>query len=110
MDIVYNVYYATTINGPWTLANPTPIDHDQLGNEFTITGLTRGTLYYIQVVGGYMDGDEFIPLISQPIGPTPTGAKGIGAAPPLPIATREYVVRRVSEGALGGQFEVSIVV
>lgn len=108
MDIKYNVYYATSSTGPWTLANTTPIAHDLMGNEYTIGGLTRGTLYYILVVGGYIDDDdEFVPLMDQPIGPTTYGAQGVGAAPVAPIAAREYITRKLANGSLGHKVTVS---
>ena len=46
MDIKYNIYVSTSPEGPWVLNNPIPIDHDQLGNEYTITDVIRDALYY----------------------------------------------------------------
>lgn len=86
----YNVYYSTFSKGPWTLANASPLVHDQAGNEYTITGLSKGTLYYILVAGGYIDDGEFVPLVTQPIGPSSEGARGIGAASSI-ISMRKHV-------------------
>lgn len=110
MDIKYNVYVSTSPDGPWVLDNPTPIDHDQTGNEYTITDVIRGALYYIMVVGGYIDDGEFVPLMYQHIGPNPEGAQGVGTAPSVPMAVRNYVVRRKADSMLGHKFEVLIVI
>jgi hypothetical protein len=70
MDIKYNIYYSFRPEGPWTLSNSTPIDHvDDTEMDYTVSGLNPNSVYYISVVGGYMDGTTFIPLISQPVGP-----------------------------------------
>jgi len=77
MDIKYNVYYATSPKGPWTLANSSPISHDDTGNYHVIAGLSGG-VYYVAVVGGIMSGGEFLPLVSQPIGPQKISSWGMG--------------------------------
>jgi len=102
--VKYNVYYAMSADGPWTLANSTPIDHDQLGNEYTITGLKSGTLYYVSVVGGVLEDGTFVPLMNQHIGTSNDGAKGIGSAPMKPILLRGYAIRYT--GTLRHKFEV----
>jgi hypothetical protein len=74
-SIVYNVYYTTTGDYPWTLANTSPIAYSPTGNSYTITGLTQNTLYSIAIVGGILDtGSNFIPLRTQAIGPYNRGA------------------------------------
>ena len=108
MDIKYNIYTSIYQNGPWTLANSTPIDHDQTGNEYTITGLSRGGQYYIMVVGGYIDGSTFVPLMYQPVGPNPEEALGVGKAPGDVLLIRNYTVRKLATTELGHQFEVTI--
>lgn len=109
MDIKYNVYYSTFPKGPWTLANPTPLDHDPAGNEYTISGLKLGATYYFVVVGGYIEDEEFIPLVTQHIGPDGQGARGVASAPIAPLIIREHVVTRVEEGeGLRHQFEGKI--
>lgn len=92
MTIKYNVYYAITAQGPWILANDTPLDRNPDGNEFTITGLEHGTLYYVSVVGGRVDENgTFIPLISQPMGPKTVGASDVSIAPVLPFASKTFL-------------------
>jgi hypothetical protein len=68
-DISYNIYYSRTAGGPWTLANPTPLSHVDGGNSYTVTDLQPGILYYFVIIGGTITDGEFIPLISQHIGP-----------------------------------------
>ena len=67
--IKYNVYYSSSPEGPWTLANLTPITHSDSGNSYTITGLNSATRYYVTVLGGIEEDGEFIPLFQQPVGP-----------------------------------------
>ena len=71
----FNIYYSTSVTGPWILANETPLDPDPTGyNMYNITGLQSNTVYYIQIVGGVMVDGEFSPLMSQSIGPVNQGA------------------------------------
>ncbi len=77
-NIQYNVYYGLTIDGPWTKANVFPILNNPTGHEFTIQGLANERLYYIMVVGGYLDADgTFRPQAGQPIILTPEPGKDI---------------------------------
>ena len=91
LDIKYNVYYSTSPTGPWTLDNPVPLDNVQGGTGYTITGLKKGAIYYVSIVGGIMQDGEFVPLMSQPIRPGPMQASGIGEAPMNPIMVKEYI-------------------
>ena len=111
MTTKFNVYYATTPTGPWTLANTTPIDRIDGGNSYTVTGLQSDTLYYFKVVPGTVDEDDnFIPHISQPIGPVPEGAGDVTTRPGIPIAARTFSPKKVSSDSLSMQFEVDSIV
>lgn len=79
MDIKYNVYYSAYENGPWTLANDTPIDHSDSEMSCFIPNLDPNTKYYIVIMGGYIEDNEFIPLQPQPIGPNNIGANALTA-------------------------------
>jgi len=107
-SIKYNVYYSTQKDGPWVLGNPTPIDHSQEGNSYTLSSLQKGTTYYIRVVGGYLNTeDEFVPLITQPVGPQTLPAQGISAVKTTAsIIVKEYLVRIISDSIFEHQFEV----
>ena len=107
MSTKFNVYYATTPNGPWTLANDTPIDRATSGlTQYTITGLNRNTLYYIAIIGGTMDGSDFVPLVSQPIGPKSSGAGDVSANRSIFFA-KTFMPSINTEGTLSHQFEVT---
>lgn len=45
----YNVYYSSLKDGPWTLANSTPLSDQIYGNSYTISGLTSGLTYYVTI-------------------------------------------------------------
>jgi len=106
----YNIYYSTSANGPWTLANGSPIEHDDDGNSYLLSGLNQGTRYYVLVVGGVMDGSDFLPLIPQPIGPLAIGAQGVGEALVSPIQIANTLPRHVVTESLAHEFEVSSIV
>lgn len=110
MDIKYNVYYSTQSTGPWILANDEPIDHCQEGNSYTVSGLSKGTTYYFIIVGGYVENDEFIPLVTQAIGPQSLSSKGLDAIQATSIlAAREYLPSIVGiSSVLGHQFNASL--
>lgn len=74
MSTKFNIYYATSANGPWYLANDEPLDRIEEGNEYTISGLRTNTKYYVAIVGGVVEDDEFIPYISQEVGPEAANA------------------------------------
>jgi hypothetical protein len=107
MSTKFNIYYATTANGPWTLANEDPITRIAAGNEYTVTGLKRDTLYYVAIVGGYEDSNEFVPLTSQAIGPKSGGVGGVEVQSAAPFAVRTFTPSITSEGYLGHQFGVT---
>lgn len=107
MDIKYNIYYSANANGPWTLANSTPIDHQDDIMSYFIDGTEPRTRYFIRIIGGYLDDDSsFIALQSQSIGPFNTGVDAIsststdGAIAPLSIevVTAGPNIRTNSEG------------
>lgn len=107
MDIKYNVYYSTQAAGPWTLANNEPIDHSQEGNSYTVTGLSKGTTYYFVVVGGYIKDEEFIPLITQAVGPQSLPSDGLNVIQSTSIlVAREYIPIKVGWNLLGHVFNV----
>lgn len=79
MAIKYNIYYSTVLQGPWTLATVTPIDHvPSTVHEFEVTGLKTGTAYYIAIVAGDDASGEWIPLVGQSIGPNSISVGGVG--------------------------------
>lgn len=87
MIIKYNVYYSLNENGPWTLANGTPIASEATNQySYTISNLKGGTIYWVAVVGGTVDNDTFYPLMSQHIGPLNTGAGDITSVTSLNTA------------------------
>jgi len=55
-DYSYNIYYSSLPEGPWTLANSTPLVDQSYGNTHTISGLTPGLIYYIKVASVDLDG------------------------------------------------------
>ena len=71
MSTKFNIYYATSANGPWTLVNTEPLDRVADGNTYTISGLQENTSYFVNIVGGIINtSDEFVPLINKPCIPT----------------------------------------
>lgn len=112
MDIKYNIYYSSYANGPWTLANDTPVDHVDEEMSFFIPDLDPNTRYYITVIGGYIENGEFIRLESQPIGPNNIGANalltnvggGVSAPPSVEIVTNSPKIS--TEGSLMHVFAV----
>lgn len=109
INVKFNLYYSTSLDGPWTLANPTPIDFNPTGkHSYTITGLKQNTLYYVAVVGGQVEDDVFYPLLSQHIGPVAQGAGDIGTVKLLDVkASRTFAPHINTSDALGHQFAVA---
>ncbi len=107
MSIKFNIYYGPTVEGPWTLANVTPLDRIEGLQSYTIIGLNTNTIYYVSVVGGTLDSqDNFLPLISQPIGPSPIGAGDQNLRPVSPIGVRTFSPKIVTDTSLSHQYEV----
>ena len=105
MSTKFNIYYATSPTGPWTLANLTPLDRVEAVQRYTITGLSTDTTYYVSIVGGVLDAlDNFIPLISQPIGPNQVGAGDQSKNPASPIAVRTFSPQINVSSVLGHQY------
>jgi len=106
MDFKYNIYYSTSPKGPWTLANGSPLDHLDAGNEFVITGLINGALYYISVVGGILVNGDFKALVPQPIGPQEISSWGMGVARAKSYQVIVKYVEIATTDALGMSFTV----
>ncbi len=95
MAVLYNIYISSNPTGPWDLVNETPISDDSSGNQYTISDLVNGRLYYIMVVGGRLDSNGvFIPISGQPLGP--------GAEPGTSISNPNIVATRPKEVRYGG--------
>jgi hypothetical protein len=109
MEVKYNIYYSTSPEGPWTLASEVPIDHNDLGNSFQITGLRNDTKYYVSIVGGRVVGSEFLPLVTQPIGPLPEKASGVGVVTMPPWGVKTFEPRVVGSASLKHSIAISIV-
>lgn len=105
MPIKYNVYHAQSPQGPWTKANDTLISDVTSGNNYTITGLVSGVLYYVVVVGGRINEDgDWVPLSGQSIGPEQVPA--IDIANPNIISVRTFTPRTNQTTSLAMKFEV----
>jgi hypothetical protein len=103
----YNVYYGTNPLGPWTLANVTPLDHEDIGNSYTVSGLYPGVQYYVTVVGGVLDEDDtFIPLVNQFIGPTNRDASTINGIPVPYLTSRTRAVVYDANSSLDHLFSI----
>lgn len=103
----FNIYYSISIDGPWTLDNPEPLDHVPTGNAYLLTSLRPGIQYYIAIVGGILnDDDEFMPLISQAIGPNASGAGGVQEVRLSPILIQGFIPGTTTTSGLGHMFEV----
>ena len=105
-DIKYQVYYSTLSSGPWTLVNSELIDHSPDGNSINIPDLQQNVNYYILIVGGVIEGSEFVPLISQSIGPQKLGAMGIDKNSVIPLQVKYKIPKRTTYGILGHTFTV----
>lgn len=109
MNTKFNVYYSTTPNGPWILANTTPIDRDPNGNEYTITGLRYGVVYYVTVIGGKLNNQgEFVPLVSQSIGPKQAGIGGVDSDYKQVISVRTWLPNITNEEIIAHEFSVIV--
>lgn len=101
MSLLYDVYIATDSHGPWTKATSSPIVNDPLGNQFTITGLTNGQLYYIMVIAGKYNSDgEFMGICGQPIVQTSSPGSN-GPSNPNIIAAKPLIIPRGISSVLG---------
>jgi hypothetical protein len=107
IDLRYNVYISTSQHGPWTLANTTPIVHDPNGNQHTINDLSPGVTYWFLVVGGYVDGNDFVPLISQAIGPDGAQAVGVSQGISGQIFGRVFAPKKPGSTLLGHRFGIN---
>lgn len=108
MSTKFNIYYSTSPNGPWTLANDTPIDREEGLQSYSIQNLVTNTNYYIAVVGGYVTDDQvFHPLLHQPIGPRQIGASGVEIARPPSILARTFSAVKNTNNSLGHEFNIS---
>ncbi|MBU2515916.1 fibronectin type III domain-containing protein, partial [bacterium] len=54
----YNIYYSTSKDGEWILANSSPVGDSAYGNNYTIEGLTPKLTYYVVVTSISLDGIE----------------------------------------------------
>lgn len=91
-DIKFNIYHSLSDNGPWTLASPTPISFSEDGEQSTtVSGLAAGTYYYMRIIGGRVEDETFIPLMSQIIGTSVAGGttdfSSLYIDPPLEFQT-----------------------
>jgi len=70
--IKYQVYYSSSPNGPWTLANNEPLIEDRIdSNTYTVTNLHEGTTYYFSVIAEREDDNGvYYPIAGQVIGQT----------------------------------------
>lgn len=101
----FNIYYATSLQGPWTLSNPVPLDRVEGLQSYTVTGLRQETLYYFSIVGGILDSqNNFVPLIFQPIGPNQTGAADQQVRPVFPIGAQTFSPSVATEDSLDMSF------
>ena len=105
MDIKYNIYYSTDINGPWTLANPASIDHTEDVMTTTISGVALNVNCYFIIAGGVEEDGEFVPLLSQSIGPVAMGSRSVGDAGKIYL-TKPWMPYVRAIATLGHQFEV----
>lgn len=106
LDIKFNVYYSTSREGPWILANTTPIDHIPEGNQYTVTGLKIDVTYYFLIVGGYIEDGVLVPLVSQHIGPDGAAAAAFGTIT-KPIAfSKPFAPHIEAETSLGHRFNI----
>lgn len=106
LQVKYNVYFSTDPAGPWALANTTPIDHIDGGNQYTVTGLKKDVVYYFLIVGGYMEGEEFIPLVSQHIGPEGSKVSALGTNPLPHVYAKVFTPHIPADTALGQKYEI----
>jgi hypothetical protein len=109
-SVGYNLYHSTSADGPWTLANDSPIAHNDFGHSYSISGLNNGTTYYLRIVGGIIDGDDFTALVTQHIGPGADGAAGIESTSANTILFKQFVADKLSLGSLGHEFTISSIV
>jgi hypothetical protein len=108
MDIKYRIYYAQTSSGPWFLANEgSEVDHvsdDTM--SYTITGLGSNVVYWVAIIGGYLQDGEFLPLLSQSIGPKRVGTQGAGEIISAQFKARTFAPHVRQEETLSHTFEV----
>jgi hypothetical protein len=105
-NIKFNIYYSLSPDGPWTLDNDTPLDRVSTGNTYQISSLSAETLYYIRVVGGVIEDDEFVPLISQPITITKQNAGDVNNVIQGEASTRTFGPRFNDTSSLSHEFTI----
>lgn len=106
-DIKFNIYYSSKEKGPWTLANPIPLDNVPGAlQQYVVSGLTMDATYYFSIIGGVIEGGEFVPLISQPISNTPTGAGWINKVSSKIVAAQAFIPRMITTAMLSQEFTV----
>lgn len=104
-EILYNVYYSLSAEGPWNVANTSLLSDNSDGNIFTITGLSNGVVYYFFVVGGRLDSEGiWIPSAGQPIGPNSSPA--IGIINPNIKASKTFSPTTNTTSSIGNSFVV----
>lgn len=107
MSTKYNVYYSVGIDGPWELANGTPIDFDSAGMSYTIPNLKTNSTYRVAIVGGEIIDGEFVSYINQPIGSAIKEAGAIGAVHVPYVIVKTFNPVKVSDDQeLSQQFTV----
>lgn len=105
----FNIYYATSPTGPWTLANTVPLDRVEGLQSYIITGLKTNALYYVSIVGGVLNAqNNFVPLISQPIGPNPIGAGNQSNCPVSPLGIKTFSPQITIESVLGHMYALPL--
>jgi hypothetical protein len=57
-DYSYRIYYSSSSDGPWTLANSVLFSDYLYGNSYTISGLTSGLTYYVTISAVSSEGVE----------------------------------------------------
>ncbi len=99
----YNIYKSIDPMGPWELVNEEPIRDSQFGNEYDVTELVNGVLYYIMVVGGRLNEitGEFEASCGQPLKP----GQDVGSETLNPnlVAARPKRISNIATASLGLQ-------
>jgi hypothetical protein len=104
-QVKYNIYTAPDAFGPWTKVNALPINNNADGNEYDITDLQNGQLYYIMVVAGRLDEENnFLALCGQAISNDPE--PGSNVANPHLILARPKRVSNTATSILGMQSDL----
>lgn len=73
--LLYDIYYSTNEDGPWTRSNSTRLrDNQPYVNSHTVSGLNSDTEYWCSVVAGVQEAGIFYPRSTQFVGPVEDGA------------------------------------